>query len=84
MMINERIKRMREEFDEKQDQIKTIENHRRQIEIEQEIVDKRREYEAIDKKIDEERKLEREMTQNEGKFRDFDQKLQHQENSNPN
>jgi predicted nucleic acid-binding Zn-ribbon protein len=54
MLLNERIRRMREEVDEKQEQMRAIERQRRSLELEQEINIMRREKEDIERKITDE------------------------------
>lgn len=54
MLLNERIRRMREEVDEKHEQMRAIERQRRSLELEQEITSRRRELEDIERKISDE------------------------------
>ena len=73
--LNEKIKRMREEYDEKQGEIMEIERQRRNLQLEQECNYKRRELEQIEQQIEEDRRNVQQMAENESKFKEYDKKL---------
>ena len=61
LLLNERIRRMREEVDEQHEQMRAIESQRRSLQLEQEITSKRRELEDIERKLNEQRRDERDL-----------------------
>jgi len=61
MLLNETVRRMMDEVDEKNEQMNAIERQRRSIQAEYEINAKRRELEQVERKIKEEQTSVREM-----------------------
>lgn len=74
-ILNDRILRMREENDEKMYEIKEIERQRRGLLLQQDIDEKQREFDNLQKRIFDERRMEQEMAVNESQFKDYDKKL---------
>ena len=66
---------MREENDEKMYEIKEIERQRRGLLLQQDIDEKQREFDNLQKRIFDERRMEQEMAVNESQFKDYDKKL---------
>ncbi len=65
MLLNETVRRMMDEVDEKNEQMMAIERQRRSLQAEYEINAKRRELEQVERKIKEEQTSVREMSQHE-------------------
>ena len=85
VILSEKLRRMRDEYDEQQLEIRDIERKRRELQLEQEIGVKRRELETIDRQIVEEKRNERALQENEEVYKQFDKKIVLlQENNDPN
>ena len=82
LLLNERIRHMRDEVDEKNEQMRAIDRQRRSIDLEQDVNNKRRELEDIERKINDERRNQHDLNQNEKIYREYDKRLQ--ENVQPN
>ncbi|CDW71466.1 UNKNOWN [Stylonychia lemnae] len=81
--LNDQLRRMRDEYDEKQYEVADIERKRRALVIQEEIGKKQRELEQVERQLDEEKRQEQQMINNEQRYKDVDKQVM-QENTNPN
>lgn len=80
-LLNERLRKMREKNDEQQEQINEIERQRYTMQVDQQISAQKRQIDEIQRKINEQRELDRKLAEQESQFAK-DQALGSQENFN--
>eukprot|EP00347_Sterkiella_histriomuscorum_P003092 403365623 len=80
--LNEKLRIMREEYDDNQSQLNLVERRRRELQLQQEIGSKQRELDTIDRQLEENRRAEESMIENEQKYQQVDREIQQQENVN--
>lgn len=83
MLLNEHVRRMREEVNDQHEQMREIENQRKSLMLEQEINAKRRELEDIQRQLNEQRRDELEIAKTANQSTLFMMAGQSSENSNP-
>ena len=80
-LLNERLRKMREKNDEQQEQINEIERQRYTMQVDQQISAQKRQIDEIQRKINEQREIDRKLAEQESQFAK-DQALESQENFN--